>query len=125
MFKIRFHVYCNVSYCTVQGIHQYEEQRTPSIGSTDISTVTLGKIYIPKELLLLKTLISYFSQKNYIPSIQKLAFNFPCVRILGAYHRGKERHEEFKCWIKEHDVLCQRDYSELIVFSFSHQIQSE
>ena len=39
--------------------------------STDISSITPGKVYTQKELVLLETLISEFHNKYYIPDIQK------------------------------------------------------
>ena len=53
-----------------------------------------------------------------------MAFPLPHVRIIGTHHCGKERFAVFKCWIKQHDVLCQSDYAERIVSSFKHQIKS-
>ena len=58
--------------------------------------------------------------KNYIPSIQKLAFNFPHVHILVTYHCGKERREEFKCQGNLHDVLFLRNYKDWVVSSYAH-----
>ena len=62
--------------------------------------------------------------KNNIPAIQKLAFHLPHVIILGTHHCGKERREEFKRLGSSNDVLCYRDYADLVEFSFVHQIQS-
>ena len=50
---------------------------------TYISSITPGKVYTRKELVLLGTLISAFHEKYYTPKNQKLAFNLPHVRILG------------------------------------------
>ena len=57
--------------------------------STDISSITPGKVYTRKELVLLETLISEFYEKYYTTAIQKLDFNFPHVGIIGTYHCGK------------------------------------
>ena len=97
---IRFHVYRHVSCCTVHDIRSYEERTKYYMFSTDFITVTPGKVYAWKELVLLETLISEFHSKYYIPKNQKLAFNFPHVHILGTHHCGKKRREAFKRLIK-------------------------
>ena len=61
----------------------------------------------------------------YIPEIQKLSFIRPHVRILGTNHCGNTRHKAFKRRSANQDVLCCSDYSERVVASFAHQIQSE
>ena len=93
--------------------------------STVVSSVTPGKVYTQNELVFLETLISEFHNKYYNPSILKLEFHFPHVRILGTHHCGKERCEAFKCRRKQHDVVCRNNYAERIVSSSAHQIQSE
>ena len=45
--------------------------------------------------------------------------------ILGTYHFGKELRDAFKLQGSLNDVLFRRNYSERLVFSFAHQIQSE
>ena len=47
------------------------------------------------------------------------------VRIIGAPHLGKERHEAFKRRRKQRDFLLWNDYADKIVSSFAHQIKSE
>ena len=61
--------------------------------STYLSSVTPGKLYMQKTVVLLENLISEFHNKSYTPSIQKLGFYFPPVRILRTHHGGKERRE--------------------------------
>ena len=46
-------------------------------------------IYTRKELVMMETTISYFHNRFYIPSIQKLAFHLPHLRILRTNHCGK------------------------------------
>ena len=58
---------------------------------TGLIYVTPGKVYTRKEIVLLETSISKFHGKYYTPAIQRLAFNFPCVHILGTHRCGKER----------------------------------
>ena len=74
---------------------------------------------------MMETTISSFHTIFYILEIQKLAFHIPHVQILGTNHCGDSRRTEFKCRESFQDVLCCRDYSENLVASFSHQIQSE
>ena len=64
--------------------------------STNISSVTPGKLYTQKELALLENLISEFHNKFYIPEIQKLTFNLPHISIIGTHHCSKEHREAFK-----------------------------
>ena len=45
-FAISFRVYHNVSICTIPGIHPSEERSICYSYSTDLSSVTPGKIHI-------------------------------------------------------------------------------
>ena len=45
------------------------------------------------------------------------------VRIIGTTDCGIERCEAFKLQIKQHDVLCRRDYAERIISILAHTIQ--
>ena len=72
-----------------------------------------------------ETTISDFHTSFYIPAIQNLAFNLPHVRILGTNHCGAIRRTAFKRRELFQEVLCRRDYAEIIVSSFDHQIQLE
>ena len=74
---------------------------------------------------MMETSIADFHTSFYIPEIQHLVFHLPRVRILGTNHCGNTRHEAFKHHIAKQDVLCCRDYSERLIASFAHQIQSE
>ena len=69
--------------------------------------------------------IAYFHTSFHIPSIQKLAFCLPPLRILGTNHCGSTFHEEIKRRRENKDVLCCRDYAEIVVASFAYQIQSK
>ena len=74
---------------------------------------------------MMETTIYYFHTSFYIPSIQKLAFHLLHVRILGTNHCGEMRHTAFKRRELFQDVLRCRYYYEMVVASFSNQIQSE
>ena len=73
---------------------------------------------------MMETIISDFHISFYIPAIQKLAFHLPHVHILGTNHCGEMRRTAFKRRELFIDLLCCRDYSEGVVSSFAHQIQS-
>ena len=83
------------------------------------------KIYTRKELVMMETTISYFHTSFYIPSIQKLDFHLPRVRILGTNYCGEMRRIAFKHRELFQDVLCRPDYAEMVVASFANKIQSE
>ena len=71
------------------------------------------------------TTIYDFHTSFYIPYIQILAFHMPHVRILGTNHCGELRRTAFKRRELFQDVLCCRDYEEMLVASFANQIQSD
>ena len=74
---------------------------------------------------MIETTISDFRTSLYIPSIQKLAFHIPHVRILGTNHCGEMRRIIFKRReLFQYFLFC-RDCYERVVASFSNQIQSE
>ena len=83
------------------------------------------KMYTRKELVMMKTTISDFHTSFYIPTIHKLSFHIPHVRILGTNHCGELRRTAFKRRELFQDVLCCLDYAERVVASFANQIQSE
>ena len=69
--------------------------------STDINSVTPGKLYTQKEFVLLETLIPEFHDQYYIPEIQKLAFFcHVCVFL----ERGTVAKKVFKHQSKQHDL---------------------
>ena len=74
---------------------------------------------------MMETTISYSHTSFCIPSIQKLAFHMPHVRILGTNHCCELRRIAFKRRELFQDVLCRRDYAERLVASFAKQIQYE
>ena len=55
---MRFHFYRNVSHFTMYGQRPQEERTICSLWYSDHSSVTPGKVYTLKELLLLDTSIS-------------------------------------------------------------------
>ena len=73
---------------------------------------------------MMETTISNFCTSFYIPDIQKFAFHITHVKILGTNHCGDSCRTAFKCRESFQDMLCCHDYSEGVVSSFAHQIQS-
>ena len=57
--------------------------------------------------------------------MKNLAFHLTDIRILGTRHYGNTRRESLKCCRIFQDVLCCYDYTEIVIASFLHQIQSE
>ena len=83
------------------------------------------KIYTRKELVMMETKISDFHTSFYIPSIQKLAFHLPHVRIIGKNNCGEMRRIDFKGRELFQDVIFLRDYAERVVTRFANKIKSE
>ena len=79
------------------------------------SSAYFTKIYTRKKLMMMKTNMSDFHTRYYIPAIQKLDFYLPHVRILGTNHCGEIQLTAFKRSKAFQDVLCRRDYSDRIV----------
>ena len=72
----------------------------------------------------METKKSDFHNSFYIPAIKKLAYNSPHLRIIGTNHCGEMRRIAFKGREVFQYVLCHLEYTERIVASFDHQIQS-
>ena len=89
------------------------------------ATVKPEKLYTRKELGMTETYIADLSTRFYITEIKNLEFHLPHVRILGTNHCGNTWREELKCCSAKKDVLCNSYYSERVVDSFAHQINSE
>ena len=119
MFTLMSHV-----VLCMADIHTANKQHVKFFQHCRALTV-LPKYTREKRLCYQKYQLQNFMESFYIPGIQKIAFCFPHVCILGTHHFVKERRDEFKIWGNLHDVLCFRDYAEQVVASFSHQIQSE
>ena len=87
------------------------------------------KIYTRKELVMTETTIYNFHTSFYIPTIQKLAFHIPHIKILGTNHRGNSHKTAFKCRGSFQDVLYRHDYAERLVAIFpkkyNHNIMME
>ena len=73
---------------------------------------------------MMETTSSNLHTSFYIPDIQNLAFYLTHVRILGTNRCGEIRRTAFKQRELFQDVLCHRYYTERLVASFAHKIQS-
>ena len=120
---ILFHGYHLIADFTVHGRRPLDENKN-FLCLSDPDSVSPGKLYTRKNLLMTETYISDFHTSFFIQEIQKLAFHLPLLRIPGIYYCGKRCREAFNHCIVFRYVLFHRDYSERVVANFSHQIQS-
>ena len=89
--SIRFHIYHIIARCTAHGKIPLKYKKICNMCKQEHSPDKSTKIYTRKELVMTETTISDFHTSFYIPSIQKLAFHLPHVRILGTNHCGETR----------------------------------
>ena len=123
--SIRFHIYHIIGRCTSNGRITLKDKKICYMCEQRSLPDKSTKIYTRKELVMMETSISDFRTSFYIPSIQKLAFRLPHVRILGTNHCGEMWHTAFKRRELFQDIICCRDYAERVVASFTNQIQYE
>ena len=119
---IRFHIYHIIGRCAIHGRILLRDKNICSMCKQEYSPDKSTKIYTRKELVMMETTIYDFHTSFYIPSIQKLAFHLPHVRILRTNHCGELRQTAFKRRELFQDVLCRRDYAERVLASFANQI---
>ena len=122
--SIRFHIYHLIACCAVHGRRPLDKRKICHMCFKDPATVTRTKLYTRKDLVMVETYIADFNTIIYIPEIKNLAFHLPNIRIISMNQCGKTRREAFKPFSAKQDVLCCYDYSERVVASFAHQIQS-
>ena len=73
----------------------------------------------------METSIPDFFTSFYIPAIKKILFHLPYVHIIGTNNCGNTCSKEFKlCSLFQNGLRCIY-YSEIVLASFAHQIQSE
>ena len=123
--SIRFHIYHLVARCTKYGRLPLTNNKSCRWCQQDTDSGHSTKIYTRKELVMMEIAISNFHTSFYIPEIQKLVFHITNEQILGTSQCGKFLGTVFKCPKSFQVVLFFRYYSERIVSSFAHQIQSE
>ena len=123
--SIRFHIYHTIARCAVHGRIPLKDKKICRKFKQESSTDKSTKIYTRKNPVLMETTINDSRASLYIPSIQRLAFHLPHVRILGTNHCVELQRTAFKRRELFQYVLCRCDYSERVVASFSHEILSE
>ena len=94
--SIRFHIDHIIGHCTAHSRISLKDKKICHMCKQESSSDESTKIYIRKELVMMETIIFGFHTSFYIPSMQKLAFQLPHVRILGKNYCGKMRHTAFK-----------------------------
>ena len=122
--SIRSHIYHIISRCTTHGRFPLNYKKLCLICRQYSSSEQPIKIYNRKQTVMMDTTISNFHRSFFIPEIQKLEFRIPRVQILGKNQCGEFCQTAFKRRESFQDVICCSDYSERIVSSFPHQIQS-
>ena len=121
--SIRFHIYHIIGRCDTHGRISLKDKNICFMCKQESLPDKSTKIYTRKELVMMETTISDFHTSFCIPSIQKLAFHMPHVRILGTNHCCELRRIAFKRRELFQDVLYRRDYAERLVASFANKIQ--
>ena len=81
---IRFHVYQRIARCTVHVRWPFNEKEQCHLCEAYTYVIVTAKVYTRKELEIMYSIV-YFHQYLYIPTIQKLVFHLPQVRILGTH----------------------------------------
>ena len=74
---------------------------------------------------MIETPIFDFCTSFYTPEIQTLSFQLPHVSTIITQKYGKTFCEALKSHIWFQYLLCQSNYSEIVVASFAHRIKSE
>ena len=123
--SIWFHIYHIIARCSAHDRIPLKYKKICHMCKQKSSSDESTKIYTIKELVMTETNISGFHTSLYISAIQKLPINLPYVHILGTKHCGEIQRTSFKRRELFQDVLFHRDFSESLVTSFSHQIQSK
>ena len=123
--SIRFHIYHFIGRCTAHGRITLKGNKICYMCRQESSSDGFRKIYTRKELVMMEKTISDSHTSFYIPVIQKLAFYLPHVHILCTNHCDEMLHISFKQSELFQDVLCCRDYVDVVVARFSHKIQPE
>ena len=109
--SIRFHIYPIIGHFTAHGIIPLKDKKICYMYKQESSSDKYTKIYTRKELDMMETTISDFHAIFYIPSIQKLDFHLPHVRILGTNNCGEMKRTAFKRRELFQDFLFRRDYA--------------
>ena len=94
--SIWFHIYHIIARCTSRGRIPLKDNKICYICKQESLSDESTKIYTRKEKVMMETIVSDSSTTFYIPSIQKLAYHKPHVRILGTNRCCEMRRTAFK-----------------------------
>ena len=122
--SIRFHLNHLIASCTKHVRLPLTDNKSCLKFQQDYASGKSPKIYTRKDVVIMETTISNFHTSFYIPEIHKLKFHIPHVQILDTNHCGDSLRSVFKRRESFQNVLCRRDYAEMLVTIFAHQIQS-
>ena len=87
--QLGFTFITSLDICTAHGRITLKDNKICYMCKQEYLPDKSTKIYTRKELVMMETTISESHTSFYIPTIQKLAFNLPHVRILGTNHCGE------------------------------------
>ena len=122
MFSYIYHL---IALCKVHGRRLLEKNEKNCLCLQDPATMSPGKLYTIKNLAVVENIYCLFSRKFQYSINKKLEFHLPHVHILGTHYRGNTHQEAFKSCRANWYVLCQFDYAEKVVSSFTHPVQSK
>ena len=94
--SISFHIFHLIARCTTHGRLPLTDNKSCCKCQHYTASGQSTKIYTIKELVMMETTISNFHTSFYIPSIHKLTFHIPHVKILGTNHCGDSCRTAFK-----------------------------
>ena len=126
---IKFHIYQIATECTKHGILTKGAKTCPQC-ALDPPAAPPGepwskkrpKVRSRKHLTLMECAFGTFHTDYYQPSLEKLAYHRPHVKILGKAYCGAARLAAFK---RKPSVRTRRDYAERLAASFNLEAQAE
>ena len=102
---ISFHVYQHIACFTVNYRRPFNEKKQCQLFEDSIDSIVTTKHHKIKYIVIMDSSIVNFLQQLYIPSIHKLAFQFPHLHNIGTHHCGNTSQEAFKRCTVYQDVL--------------------
>ena len=123
--KIKFHVYRDVSRCSICGVLPFDGRKLCMTCNNQADPSLKGRLHTKKEIVLLEETITSFHQNYYMPSIEKLAYHLAHVRILGSNHVGLTRKQALMRRGQKKDIKLVRDFAERLGSCFGKEFQSQ